>query len=133
MNIEAFLLCDCATQGQGKLNVLGAFDSIYAAKVPAMHPACTIAARIRFSNVEQGDHKIRINVIDDDGSPIGPDLEKTISVRVPQNDNSSVINLILNIQGLNLQKYGSYRFDLAIDGRLEASAPLILRKAENQQ
>ena len=34
MNIEAFLLCDAATDQQGKLNILGAFDNLYAKKIP---------------------------------------------------------------------------------------------------
>ena len=29
MNLESFLLCDAATDQQGKLNVLGAFDNIF--------------------------------------------------------------------------------------------------------
>ena len=48
MNIEAFLLCDAATDQLGKLNILGAFDNIFTKKVPFVHPACTIVARIRF-------------------------------------------------------------------------------------
>ena len=51
MNIEAFLLCDAATGHQGKLNVLGAFDTIYAKQLPVIHPACAIALRIRFTKI----------------------------------------------------------------------------------
>ncbi|MHC4158749.1 MAG: DUF6941 family protein [Planctomycetota bacterium] len=89
MNIEAFLLCDCATDSQGKLNVLGAFDSIYVKQVPAVHHSCAIAARIRFSKIEQGPHKIRINVIDQDGREVAPRLEDEISVKVPDDTDSS--------------------------------------------
>ena len=32
MEVEAFLLCDCATDQQGKLNILGAFDRLYTTK-----------------------------------------------------------------------------------------------------
>ncbi len=128
MDIEAFLLCDCATQDHGKLNVLGAFDKIYAEQMPAVHPACTIVARIRFSKIEQGEHKIKINVIDEDGKAIGPKLEDTISIKVGDKEDSSVGNFILNIQGLRLENYGDYRIDLAIDGRQEASLPLEARK-----
>jgi hypothetical protein len=124
MNIEAFLLCDAATDQQGKLNVLGAFDNIYAKQVPAKHPACAVAARIRFERIEQGEHSIRIDIIDFDGKSIGPKLDGKISVRVADNADSSVANIILNIQGLELKNFGQYRIDLAIDGRIEASLPL---------
>ncbi len=128
MNIEAFLLCDAATDQQGKLNVLGAFDNIYARQVPAKHPACAVASRIRFERIEQGEHSIRIDIIDFDGKSIGPKLDGKISVKVADNVDSSVVNIILNIQGLELKNFGQYRIDLAIDGRIEASLPLRIVK-----
>jgi hypothetical protein len=128
MNVEAFLLCDCATDQQGKLNILGAFDIVYARKMPAVHPACTIAARLRYSRVEEGNHKIKINLIDADGNPAGPVLEREISLKVNENDNSGVRNIILNIQGLRLENFGDYRIDFAIDNRLEANLPLKVRE-----
>jgi len=128
MDVEAFLLCDCATDQQGKLNILGAFDNIWTKQVPMVHPACTIAARVRFSKIEEGEHKIRINIIDADGNTAGPDLHNTILVRIPPNEDSRIQNLILNIQGLKLERYGQYRVDLAINGRQVASAPLKVRK-----
>jgi len=60
MNIEAFLLCDAATDQNGKLNVLGAFDNIFAKEMPTRHRACSIASRIRFSKIEAGDHTVKI-------------------------------------------------------------------------
>jgi len=128
MNVEAFLLCDCATDQQGKLNILGAFDTVYARKMPAIHPACTVAARLRYSRVEEGEHKIKINLIDADGNPAGPVLEREISLNVNESDNSGVRNIILNIQGLRLENFGEYRIDFAIDNRLEASLPLKVRE-----
>ncbi len=124
MDVEAFILCDCATDQQGKLNILGAFDRLYARKMPAVHPACTVAVRLRFSKIEEGQHTIKINFIDADGIPAGPVLERTISVNVPENEDSTVRNIILNIHGLRLEKSGEYRFDFALDGRQEACLPL---------
>jgi hypothetical protein len=124
MEVEAFILCDCATDQQGKLNILGAFDRLYARKIPAVHPACAVAVRLRFSKIEEGDHTIRINFIDADGNPAGPVLERNISVRVPENENSCIRNIILNIHGLRLNKAGEYRFDFAINGAQEACLPL---------
>jgi len=132
MDVEAFLLCDCATDQQGKLNILGAFDNIWAKQLPTALPACTIAARIRFSKIEEDKHKIRINIIDADGNPVVPDLHKTISVHIPANEDSVIKNLILNIQGLKLENYGQYRVDLAVDGRQIASVPLKVRQIPEQ-
>ena len=129
MDIEAFLLCDAATDQNGKLNVLGAFDTILARQVPTTHPACAVALRIRFSRIEEGQHPFRICVIDEDGAEVFPKLEGTISVRAPAKSDSTVVNVVANLQGLKLQNYGKYRIDLAIDGRQTASLPFILAQA----
>jgi hypothetical protein len=38
MNIQVAVLCDAATDDNGKLNLLGAFDTIYTQQLPATHP-----------------------------------------------------------------------------------------------
>lgn len=124
MNIEAFLLCDAATDQQGKLNVLGAFDNIFTQKTPVQYPACAVAARLRFEKVEEGEHSIRIYIMDEDGASVGPKLNGNITVRVPENVGTAVANLILNIRGLEFKRFGKYRIDLAVDGNIQASLPL---------
>lgn len=132
MNIETFLLCDAATDQQGKLNVLGAFDTIWTKQLPAKHPACAIAVRIRFEKIENGNHPIKINIIDEDGKAIGPKLDGNISVHASDEVDSSVVNLILNIQGLEFTAYGRYRIDLAIDGQMQSSLPFYAREVPNR-
>jgi hypothetical protein len=132
MDIEAFLLCDAATDQQGKLNVLGAFDTIWAKKLPAIHPACAIAARIRFEKVEEGNHPIRICIIDEDGKSICPKLEGNMNVRIGDDVDSTATNIVLNIQRLKFEKYGQYRIDLAIDNQIKGSLPFHVREIPNQ-
>lgn len=132
MNIEAFLLCDAATQQQGKLNVLGAFDKIWAKQLPVKHPACSVVTRIRFEKIEDGNHSVKIQIIDQDGKNIGPKLEGNIFVQTSPELDSSVVNFVLNIQGLKFEKYGQYRIDLAIDNQVKCSLPFHVREAPNQ-
>ena len=132
MNIEAFLLCDAATDQQGKLNILGAFDNIFAQGVPIVHPACAVAARIRFEKIEEGSHPIRIHIIDEDGKPIGPKLQGNIDVSIGDEVDSMAANIVLNIQRLKLEKYGRYRIDLAVDNQIMSSLPFTLKKTPNQ-
>ena len=129
MDVEAFLLCDAATDQHGKLNVLGAFDTVFAKDVPVVHPACAVAARIRFSKVEEGEHAVRICVIDQDGKEVVPKLDGKVSVRVADEAGSAVVNLVLNFQRLKLPDYGEYSIDLAIDGDQKASLPFFVRSA----
>ncbi len=129
MIVEAFLLCDAATQSAGKLNVLGAFDTIYARGMPMAHPHCAIALRLRFSRIEQGEHPIRINIIDEDGNFVVPPLEGRTRVALDEDRDSAVANLILNINGLTFRRFGRYAVDLYVGGGQSASIPLHVRPA----
>lgn len=128
MNIEAFLLCDAATEQQGKLNVLGSFDSIWTKALPTKHPACAVALRIRFDKIEEGKHPFKLRIIDEDGQSIGPQLDGNVDVQMPPNVESIITNFILNIQGLEFKKYGQYRIDFAINGQSAASLPFYVRE-----
>ena len=125
MEIEAFLLCDAATDQQGKLNVLGTFESIFAKEVPVIHPSCAVATRIRFENIEEGEHSVKIDVIDEDGKQIIPRLEGKIAVKF-ESGTSTGVNLILNLNQLKFEKFGEYSVKLAIDGQAVRSLPLRL-------
>ena len=132
MNIEAFLLCDFASDQHGKLNVVGAFDSIFANKMPTVHPACSVAARLRFDRIEEGDHNVRVDVVDEDGRPVVSRLDGQISVHIRENLSSSAVNLVLHLQRVKFEKYGQYCINLAIDGKIEASLPFTVRQPQNQ-
>lgn len=128
MKIEAFLLCDAATDSQGKLNVLGAFDTIFAKKTPVLHQSCSIALRIRFSKLEEGEHKIKIDIVNEDGGKIVPSMDGNLSVKIGEKMFSSVVNLVLNIQRLKFENFGEYSINLAIDGREASSLPVYFRE-----
>jgi len=124
-----FSLCDAATADMGgKMNILGAFDTIWVAKTPAVHPQCAIALRIRFDAIERGDHRVVVNFVNSDGKHIIPPANGNIKVSFPDEQRSSSANLILNMQGLKLEKPDEYSIDLAIDGKAEASLPLYVKE-----
>jgi hypothetical protein len=54
MNIQVAVLCDAATDDNGKLNLLGSFDTIYAPQLPAVHPQCAVALRVTFMSGDEG-------------------------------------------------------------------------------
>jgi len=131
MNIEAFLLCDAATDSHGKLNVLGAFDSFFVAEVPAQHPHCAVVLRLRMDRAEQGEHTITLHLIDEDGQHVIQPLEGRLRVHGTASA-TATSNLILNLQGLKLGKFGELAFHLQIDGKPMASLPLYIRKVPQQ-
>jgi hypothetical protein len=129
MNIEVFSLCDAATvDAAGKLNVLGAFDTIWSNKMPAVYPQCAIALRIRFQSLERGEHRVAVNFVNVDGKHIVPSANGTVNINFPDEQRSGSANLVLNLQMLKLENYGEYSIDLAVDGRNESSLPLFVRE-----
>ncbi|MFC1621273.1 DUF6941 family protein [Candidatus Omnitrophota bacterium] len=128
MNIEVFTLCDAATNERGKLNMLGAFDTIFTAKTPSVHPQCSIVLRIRFESIEKGEHKVTVNFVDADGKHVIQPLNAPIRVDLREGQRYATSNLILNIQGLKLAGFSEYSIDLAIDGKQEASLPLLVKE-----
>lgn len=133
MDIEVFTLCDAATDSGGKLNLLGAFDSIFTKSLPAVHPQCAIALRLRFSRIEAGKHKIKISLVDADGKPVVPPLDADMNVAFKGGEASLAANVIMNLHRLQVREEGEYSIDLAIDGRHEKSVPLLVKVAAQKK
>jgi len=120
-------ICDAAADNQGKLGILGTFDTINARSMPVVIPLCSIALRFMFSKVEEGPHKIKISIIDEDGKPVIKSIEGGMTVRCPDGQISTTGNLVLNVQKLKFEKAGTYSIDVAVDGRQEVNLPLYVK------
>ena len=132
MTIQVAVLCDAATDYNGKLNLLGTFDTIYTPQLPAHHPQCSIATRIAFDRMEEGEHKLVVNFVDEDGQPIMSSMDVAVDVTFPADATFISRNFIVNIQQLNLEKTGLYSIDLSIDGRALSSIPLAVKRMDQK-
>jgi len=128
MTIQVAVLCDAATDDNGKLNLLGAFDTIYTQQLPAVHPQCSIALRVTFFNGDEGKHNLRLNFVDADGRSIMPDFPPIpVEVQLPDEMHFGTRNFIVNIQQLKFELPGLYAIDLSLDDRPQASIPLLVK------
>jgi len=127
MNIQVAVLCDAATDDNGKLNLLGAFDTIYTPRLPAVHPQCSIALRVTFGNEDEGAHKLRLNFVDADGRSIMPGIDIPVEVAMTGDSHFSTRNFIVNIQQLKFENLGLYSIDISLDDRPQASIPLLVK------
>jgi len=128
MNIQVAVLCDAATDENGKLNLLGAFDTIYTQQLPAVHPQCSIALRVTFGHEDEGQHKLRLNFVDADGRPIMPTpIEIPVQVVLPGDSHFGTRNFIVNIQQLKFENPGLYSIDMSLDDRPQTSIPLLVK------
>jgi hypothetical protein len=128
MNIQVAVLCDAATDDNGKLNLLGAFDTIYTQQLPAVHPQCSIALRVTFGDEDEGSHTLRLSFVDADGHSIMPGIDMPVEVSLPSDSLFSTRNFIVNIQQLKFQNPGLYSIDVALDNEPEASIPLLVKQ-----
>ncbi len=125
-------LCDAATDYGGKLNILGAFDTIFATKLPVVHPNCAVALRMSFNKFEEGHHEVRVDVVNDDGAPLGPPMQVPLQIEVPDEIEAVSRNIIINIQNWQFGSEGNFALNVSVDGRHETSIPLRVVLAKNQ-
>ena len=133
MKVELFVMCDAATDSGGKLNILGVYDTIASAKMPVVHPRCAIVLKVRFERIERGEHRLKLNIIDQDGNLVIPSLDGPLNINFPDSAPSATAQLILDLQNLRFEKFGEFSIDLAVDGRQEASIPLLVKQVQPQQ
>ncbi len=127
MNIQVAVLCDAATNDNEKLNLLGAFDTIYAQQLPAIHPQCSVALRLTFTPGDEGHHQVTLNFVNADGRAIMPPMDLPVAVTLPDDAHFLTRNFIINIQQLKFNEPGMFSLDVLLDGRSQASIPLLVK------
>jgi hypothetical protein len=71
MHVTFALFADAANLSQeGKLNILGVFDALQVATLPAMHPRATLVVHLKGSVADAGTHRVSLQWL----SPSGIEL-----------------------------------------------------------
>jgi hypothetical protein len=130
MKVDIFCICDFAQPGeQGKLNIIGIFDSLIAENLPAIHGLFAIAIKLRVNDVSEiSQKKFKISFLAPDKTPIAPDIESVISTPLNPNVSQTNIQFVALIPHLNLPQFGEYSVVLQIDEQRVASTHLYLRQ-----
>lgn len=128
METEIFTLCDFAQDAGGKLTIVGTFDQIGSANFPVVHPACSLACRLRFSDKETGEHDFKLKLVDAAGKNVISPIEGNIKVAVQPGFQYSAINIVGNLNQLKFEKAGRYSFELYVDSDWITGLPLNLIK-----
>ncbi|MCF0216078.1 MAG: hypothetical protein HUK21_06350 [Fibrobacteraceae bacterium] len=133
MNIEVASICDAATANGpgGRLNILGAFDRIFA-QFPFVIPQFSAVFRIRYMRVEAGIHKLRLTFEDVVGKDIIPPMQSEVPFQeVAKGFDTAAMNMILNIQRLPIKRPDKYIVRLFIDDAEFISLPLYILDQKN--
>lgn len=129
MEIEIFTLADFAQDNNSKLTIVGTFDSINARQFPVVHPACTIACRMRFGAKESGEHAMRLRLINEEGKEIIQPIEGNMTIGTPVNGQVNTINVVINFNQLKFEKPGRYSFELYLNNEWKTGLPLFLHQS----
>ena len=128
MNIEIAAICDAATANDagGRLNILGAFDRIFA-KFPLVIPQCSAAFRLRYQRSEAGTHQLSLSIEDVVGHAIVPPMQSEIDLMpVVQGFDTAAVNMVLNMQRLQFKRPDKYIVRLVVDNEELATLPLYI-------
>lgn len=130
MEIVLATLADCAnTSNDGKLNLMGLFDTIYAATVPVTHPSMQLVLRIRAEPAEIGrQHELEIRCMDADGGELFK-VKGGFSVQAAPG-RAATFNHVVGINQLTFEKFGGHTFSIFINRDLKQTLELDLAKAE---
>lgn len=127
MDIQIAALCDFAADYNGKLVVSGVIETLVSRALPMVQPHCALALRFCFTPEDSGQHKLSINIIDEDGQSLDPEnmpIEPQFDVQLPNNVPFLTRNLIMNLQGLRFGKAGIYSIDIGCDGEILQRIPI---------
>lgn len=131
MEVDLAVLADAANRSDnGKLNILGVFDSLtLGPDFPAHSPTFAIVVRVVLHRTELGEHRFELRVADADGREISK-LDGTFDVKRKKSDPRPVRAAIVLQAQVNFPAPGDYTFDILLDGRWEQAIPLRVLRSE---
>ncbi|MGE5141065.1 MAG: DUF6941 family protein [Rudaea sp.] len=128
MRVRIAALADYASISLGdKLNILGVFSMIMARQEPVVHAQMQLVVQLEFDPTEAGKKESRIVLVDRDGRELLAMAGEIVVPRAPLGE-PAVINQILVLNSVTFPRFGRYEFRLLINGRLEASVPLTVKR-----
>jgi hypothetical protein len=126
LRIEIFTLCEGAVEQNGRLSLVGTYNTLNVATFPLTIALMTVVLRLRFGPGESGSHAIRFALIDTDGNSLGADVGGTILLCPDDEDRPYNHNLIVHLQSAQFAEPGEYAIDFHLDGKLEGRLPFFM-------
>jgi hypothetical protein len=118
------LFADAANLSQeGKLNVLGVFDALHVAGVPAVHPRATLVVRLKASPDDVGAHALSFTWV----SPSGEEVWQSsgeVEVHTPPPGAPEVDIPVIAAIDLPIGEGGQHMMRVELDGEVEAEVML---------
>ena len=125
MHVALAVLADGANvTREGKLNLLGIFDTIFARTFPVMHPQMQLVLRFEAEPQEAGTRRdVEVQFLAADGRVL---FRLPGAVMVQQRNVGDTVRMdqIVTLNNVQLEHPGRYRFHVVVDGEPAATVPL---------
>jgi len=128
MHITMAVVADAANRSDnGKLNLLGVFQTLFAVSTPCQHPHMAIVLNFEATAMERGTRqKIGIRLVNADGKPVINMPDSFLDVPGDPSIVTPQLSLIANIAGVMFESFGAYQFDIEINGNMAGRIPIAI-------
>jgi len=122
------VVADAANRSDnGKLNLLGVFQTLFAVSTPCQHPHMAIVLNFEATAMERGTRqKIGIRLVNADGKPVINMPDSFLDVPGDPSIVTPQLSLIANIAGVMFESFGAYQFDIEINGNMAGRIPIAI-------
>lgn len=133
MNVDSFLISDYAEAINGKLVIVGTFDTISAKSLPWLHPVMGFSMVIHGHSAEAGrDIELEIRVLDQERNELG---KINGAGRFPDSSPPGLpLRAVLagRLLGIPFEREGPYAFEAYLNGTYHAGAVIYVQKAAQE-
>jgi len=135
MEVTLALLADYANvTSEGKLNIMGVFDTIWAEKFPTVHPQMQLILRLEANPAEAGSRKkLEIKLMTEDGrNMFSIGAEMGLEVKDPSKPVGELMKIdqIIGLGNLRFDRSGSYQFAILVNEETRKIVPLKVRQRQ---
>ncbi len=127
MHVSFALFADAANLSQeGKLNILGVFDALQVAQLPAIHARATLVVRIKGNAADVGAHDVSMRWV----NPAGVELwhsQGTLDFGALPDDVPEADLPLIAVIDLPADLAGEYAMEISVDRQPAARVPLLIR------
>lgn len=127
MHVSFALFADAANLSQeGKLNVLGVFDALQVATLPAVHPRAHLVVHLKGSSIDVGSHTVGLRWLNPSGQELWSSSGELNVGAPPAGVAEMDLPLIAQID-LPMDAAGGYTMTVSIDGDSTTEIPVQVR------
>jgi Family of unknown function (DUF6941) len=132
MHVSFAIFADAANLSQeGKLNILGVFDALQVAQLPAIHPRAHLVVHLKGTSADVGAHTVNFRWLNPSGSELW-NSSGDLNVGAPPPGTAEMDLPLIAQLDLPMDAAGSYTMAIAIDGDHTVDVAVQVRSGAQQ-